>query len=265
MPLPDYFETNRQSWNAATDIHIASAFYDNESFLKGKNTLNEIELELLGNVSGKSILHLQCHFGQDTISLSRMGAQATGVDLSDIAIERARLFAAQTGSNAQFICCNVYDLLQHLDRQFDIVFTSYGAICWLPDIWEWAALVSQYLKPNGKLIMVEFHPFIYAFDNNFIKIEYSYFNTLPIIEESAGTYANQEAEIQQQSITWNHPISDILNSLMHNELQIATFNEYNYSPYNCFKGMVAIEKGKFQIEKFGDKFPMVYALVASKK
>lgn len=130
----NYITINRQSWNNQTETHLKSEFYAQELFLKGKSSLNSIELDLLGEVSGKSILHLQCHFGQDTISLSRLGAEVTGVDFSDKAIESAIQIARETNSKAQFVCCDIYDLPKHLDQSFDIVFTSYGTIGWLPDL-----------------------------------------------------------------------------------------------------------------------------------
>ena len=146
--LPDYLEINKQTWNNKTEVHIDSEFYDNENFLKGKSSLNAIELKLLGDFSNKKILHLQCHFGQDSLSLARLGAKVTGVDLSDQAIEKAKEFNEKLNLDAQFICCDVYDLPNHLDEKFDIVFTSYGTIGWLPDLTKWANLVSKFLKPN---------------------------------------------------------------------------------------------------------------------
>jgi 2-polyprenyl-3-methyl-5-hydroxy-6-metoxy-1,4-benzoquinol methylase len=124
-----------------------------QSFLEGKSTLNEIELQLLGDISGKKILHLQCHFGQDTMSLSRMGAKATGIDLSNKAIERAKEIALRLNLDTDFICCDLYDAPNHLNEKFDIVFTSYGTIGWLPDLDKWAKVVSHFLKPNGKFII----------------------------------------------------------------------------------------------------------------
>jgi len=129
----NYIEVNRNSWNNRTESHLKSEFYDLEGFLNGKNSLNEIELNLLGDIKGKTILHLQCHFGQDTISLSRLGAEVTGIDLSDKAIESAKQIAKNTTSNVKFICCDIYDLPNHLKEKFDVVFTSYGTIGWLPD------------------------------------------------------------------------------------------------------------------------------------
>ena len=145
----NYLEINRQSWNSRTDTHLKSDFYDLSGFMEGKSSLNAIELDLLGDVKGKSILHLQCHFGQDTISLARMGAHAVGMDLSDRAIGHAKRLAGETAAGATFICCDVYDLPNHLDRPFDIVFSSYGTIGWLPDLDRWANVVSRFLKPGG--------------------------------------------------------------------------------------------------------------------
>jgi 2-polyprenyl-3-methyl-5-hydroxy-6-metoxy-1,4-benzoquinol methylase len=154
----NYLEVNRNSWNNRVEAHLKSEFYDMEGFMKGNSSLNEIELKLLGDVKGKSILHLQCHFGQDSISLSRMGARVTGIDLSDKAIQKAEEIAKATQTDAKFICCDLYNLPKHLDEKFDIVFTSYGTIGWLPDMDKWAKIVSQYLKPGGQFVFVEFHP-----------------------------------------------------------------------------------------------------------
>jgi len=263
--LPDYIKINKQTWNNKTDVHIASDFYDVESFINGKSTLNTIELDLLGDVKGKKILHLQCHFGQDTLSLARLGAKVTGVDLSDKAIEKAKEFSGKLGLNAHFICCDIYDLPQHLDEQFDIVFTSYGTIGWLPDLNKWATIVSRFLKPNGKFVFAEFHPVVWMFDNDFKEIFYTYFNVAPIIEDESGTYADRYSEISAQTITWNHPTSEVLNSLIQSGLEINSFNEYDYSPYNCFNETEEFEKGKFRIKHLGNKIPMVFSLVATKK
>jgi 2-polyprenyl-3-methyl-5-hydroxy-6-metoxy-1,4-benzoquinol methylase len=138
----NYIEINRQSWNNRTEVHLKSEFYDLAGFLNGKTSLNEIELNLLGDITGKTILHLQCHFGQDTISLSRLGANVTGVDFAEKAIESAKQLAKDTNSNTKFICCDIYDLSNHIDEKFDIVFTSYGTIGWLPDLDKWAKIIS---------------------------------------------------------------------------------------------------------------------------
>lgn len=262
---PDYININQKAWNDKTDVHIASDFYNTQSFLEGKSTLNEIELQLLGDISGKNILHLQCHFGQDTMTFSRMGAKATGIDLSNKAIERANEIANQLNLDTNFICCDLYDAPNHLNEKFDIVFTSYGTIGWLPDLDKWAKVVSHFLKPNGKFIMADFHPVVWMYDNDFKEVFYSYFNIEPIIEEETGTYAEKDAQLSTKTISWNHPISEILNSLISNNLEINSFNEYDYSPYSCFNAIEEFEPNKFRIKTFGNKIPMVYSIKATKK
>lgn len=260
-----YIEINRQSWNNRTDTHIQSEFYDQAGFLKGKNSLNDIELNLLGNIKGKSILHLQCHFGQDTISLGRLGADVTGVDLSDKAIDRAKQIAKDTNSNAKFICCDVYDLPNHLNEKFDVVFTSYGTIGWLPDLDKWAKIISRFLKPNGQFVFVEFHPVVWMFDDNFDKISYRYFNSGAIIETENGTYADKKADITQSYVMWNHGLSEVINSLISNGLEINALDEFDYSPYNCFQNTLEFEPNKFRIEHLNNKIPMVYSVIATNK
>jgi ubiquinone/menaquinone biosynthesis C-methylase UbiE len=261
----NYIEINRQSWNNRIDTHLKSEFYDLEKFIKGKNSLNSIELELLGDLSGKTILHLQCHFGQDTISLSRLGAEVTGVDLSDKAIESAKQIAKQTKSNTTFICCDIYDLPNYLDKQFDIVFASYGTIGWLPDIDKWAKIVTKFLKPNGQFVFVEFHPVVWMFDDNFEKISYRYFNSGAIVETEIGTYADKNSEIKEEYVMWNHDLSEVVNNLIENGLEINSLNEYDYSPYDCFNKTIEFEPRKYRIEHLEDKIPMVYSIAAKKK
>ena len=264
-PEENYIEINRASWNNRTDAHLKSEFYDLKGFLKGKTSLNDIELNLLGDVKGKTILHLQCHFGQDTISLSRLGAEVTGVDLSNKAIESAKQIAKDTQSNATFICCDIYDLPNHLEQQFDIVYTSYGTIGWLPDLDKWAKIISKFLKPKGQFVFVEFHPVVWIFDDNFEKIAYNYFNSGAIIETESGTYADKTADITQEYVVWNHSLSEVVNSLIKNGLQIKALEEFDYSPYNCFNKTIEFEPGKYRIEHLENKIPMVYSLLAQKE
>lgn len=261
----NYIEINRQSWNNRTDTHLKSEFYDLDGFMSGKTSLNDIELNLLGNLEGKTILHLQCHFGQDTISLSRLGAQVTGVDLADKAIENAKKIAKEANSTANFICCDIYDLPKHLDKQFDIVFTSYGTIGWLPDLNKWAEVVAKFLKPNGQFVFVEFHPVVWMFDDNFDKIGYRYFNSGAIVETESGTYADRTAEINQQYVMWNHGLSEVINNLIKNGLEIKALDEFDYSPYNCFQHTIEFSPKKFRIAHLDNKIPMVYSIVATKK
>lgn len=260
----DYIKINKKSWDNRTEVHVKSDFYDNENFKKGKSSLNPIELDLLGDVKGSSILHLQCHFGQDTIALGRLGAQTTGIDFSEKSISNAQQLAQETNSTAKFICCNIYDLKNHLNEKFDIIYTSYGTIGWLPDIQKWADIIQHFLKPKGKFVFIEFHPFVWMFNDHFNAIKYNYFNSGPIIETETGTYADTDSNIIQENITWNHSISEVVQNLIDAGLSIKTLKEFDYSPYPCFKNIEEVEKNKYRIKHLDNKIPMVYALIAKK-
>ena len=262
--MTDYINLNRDSWNKRAEVHFTSEFYDVEGFLKGKSSLNFIELDLLGDVSGKSILHLQCHFGQDSLSLSRLGAKVTGVDLSDKAIDFAKDLNTKLKFDADFICCNIYDLQNHLNKKFDIVYTSYGTIGWLPDLDKWAKLIQDFLLPNGKFVFVEFHPFVWMFDDDFTHVKYSYFKDEPIHEITESTYSDGNLESPIEEISWNHSLSEVFQALIQNGMRIDSFEEFDYSPYDCFNMTKEIEKGKFIIEPLGAKIPLVYSLTATK-
>lgn len=264
MSHHDSFELNRALWNARTKHHVGSKFYDVEGFLQGANSLSEKEIELLGEVAGKDVLHLQCHFGQDTLSLARMGANVTGLDLSDVAIAEARKLAERTGLQAEFIEANVLDPLPELEGRFDTVFTSYGVLGWLPELGTWAQNISRYLKPGGKLVLVEFHPMVWMFNNAFTEVAYSYFNREVIEETEKSTYADSTAEINLKSHGWNHSLAGSITALLDAGLHIDRFEELDGSPHNCFEKTVKGADGLYRIAGMEGKLPMVFALAASK-
>lgn len=257
----EYFKINKHLWNEKTKIHVASDFYEMDNFLAGKNTLKPIEINLLGDIAGKKILHLQCHFGQDSLSLARMGAEVTGLDISDASIAKAKELNNTLGLNAQFICCDVYSAKEHIHEKFDIVFTSYGTIGWLPDMDKWADIVSHFMKPNGKFIFVELHPAVWMYDADLKDLMFSYFNKEAIIETSPGTYADPQADIELKEIGWNHPLSEVFTALLNKGLNVKHFEEFDYSPHNCFKGMVERAPCEYVIESLKEKLPMTYSLV----
>jgi len=260
----NYLKINQKAWNDKTEVHLNADFYEHATFLAGKNTLKVPELEVLGDVAGKRILHLQCHFGQDSLSLSRMGAKVTGLDFSDKAIEIAKLTNTQLGLDAEFVCSDVYQLPDELIGQFDIVFTSYGTIGWLPELKSWAETIKKALVPGGKFVMVDFHPFVWTFDNDVKNIEYDYFNGEPIIEEIHGTYADRNAPITTQTISWNHGIGEILNTLIQAGISIQEFSEMDYSPFNCFENMKQLDADKFVFNHIPQSIPMIYRIVGEK-
>lgn len=238
--------------------------YDVEGFLAGRNSLTALELELLGEVAGKRILHLQCHFGQDTLSLARMGAEVTGLDISDHALDEARRLADRLDLKARWVQSNVVDHVPELDNGFDIVFTSYGTIGWLPDLQPWAVNIRRYLKPGGRFVFVEFHPVVWMFDNDFTRIQYSYFNREIIAEEEQGTYADRNAPIKLTSYGWNHDLGEVLGALLSEGLRIERFIELDGSPHDSFPNTVRGDDGLYRVKGMEGRLPMVYALSAVK-
>jgi len=266
----DYFAANKSLWNQRTAVHKDSSFYNLAGFKNGETVLTPIELNELGDVKGKTMLHLQCHFGMDSLNWARLGAAVTGVDLSDEAIKEARQLNDDPSINsgglkAKFICCNVYDLKEHLDEKFDIVFTSYGTIGWLPDLDKWAELIAHYLKPGGIFYMADFHPVVWMFDDEFTHIKYYYDNRELIVMENMPTYTGDTKAIEGKEYSWNHSISEILNTLIKAGLKIELFNEHNFSPYPNFDKSVEVEKGKWQIKGMEGKLPIVYSIMAVKQ
>jgi 2-polyprenyl-3-methyl-5-hydroxy-6-metoxy-1,4-benzoquinol methylase len=264
MDYNQYFEANREGWNKRTAVHKDSAFYGLEAFKAGKNVLNEIELREVGDVNGKTLLHLQCHFGMDTLSWARLGAKVTGVDLSDQAIEAAQQLSQELHLNGRFVCCNVYDTSKHISEQFDVVFTSYGTIGWLPDLKPWANMIAERLKPGGFFYIADFHPVLWMLDDAMEQLHYSYFNDEVIVTEQKGTYGDRDAPITYTEYGWNHPFSEIFSALIGAGLHIEFLHEYPFSPYNCFANVEQGADGYWRFKDRGNRFPMMYSIKAVK-
>lgn len=249
----DYIAINKEAWDKRTTVHVKSQFYDLNGFLKGNSSLNSIELEEVGSVAGKSLLHLQCHFGLDTLSWARLGAHVTGVDLSSEAIHQAKSISEKTNLEATFICSDVYKFAEANCEKFDIVFVSYGALCWLPDLTLWAQIVANSLKDGGQVNIVEFHPF------DELLLGSAYFGCDgPRVDED-GTYTENCTGVKSKMITWMHPISDVINALVQAGIYIESFNEYPFSPY-YLEGFEAAENGGYQLLHAGHTVPLVYSI-----
>ena len=259
-----YFETNKATWNEKVKVHSKSDMYDLQVFKAGKSSLMPYELKALGDVKGKSLLHLQCHFGQDTLSWSRLGATCVGVDLSDEGIKLAKEINAELELDANFVCCNVLDTSSYVDETFDIVFTSYGVIGWLPDLKPWGKMIAERLKPGGIFYMVEFHPIVWMFDYLEGKpvMKYGYMQDDVIYEEYEGTYANTNSKMVSKEYGWNHGLSEVINALTEAGLHIDYLNEYDESPYNVLPDLIETDSGMFVTK---DKlYPLIFEVKASK-
>ena len=254
-----YLEINREAWNKRTRIHIKSKFYDVNGFMGGSSSLREIELAELNNVENKSLLHLQCHFGLDTLSWARMGAIVTGVDLSTESIEQAKKISRKANIDSTFICGDLYDFeIPGASKKFDIVYTSYGAICWLPCLDKRAKKIAECLKPGGMFYMVEFHPVI-----DFLAGEQYFHSSKPFISKEK-TYTDGDTGEVSEIYTWSHSLSDVVNSLINEGVIIKYLNEYPFSPYNCFDGLVEKETGRYYKSLNEQQAPLVYSVCAIK-
>ncbi|MDA0178479.1 hypothetical protein C7H62_1610 [Mesoflavibacter sp. HG96] len=262
--LNEAFSTNKATWNEKVKAHANSDFYKLNTFINGENSLNTYELNALPDVKGKSLLHLQCHFGQDTLSWSRLGAKCTGVDLSDEGVKLAQQLNNQLKLDANFVCCNVLDTSQYVKEQFDIVFTSYGVIGWLPDLKPWGKMIAERLKDGGTFYMVEFHPIVWMFDylDGQPKMKYGYMQDEAIYEEYEGTYGDTNAKMISKEYGWNHGLSEVINALTEAGLRIDYLNEYDESPYNVLPNLEATKSGTYVTK---DKlYPLIFEIKANK-
>lgn len=262
--MKDYSAYNKKWWNNVTPIHLKSELYDLPSFQKGKTTLQSIELEELPNVKGKTLLHLLCHFGMDTLSWARQGAIVTGVDLSDDSIKLAKKLSRENNIPATFICSDVFDLPNKLDEQFDIIFASYGVLCWLSSIDKWAKIINRFLKKGGTFYIVEVHPFTSILSYDF-KLFYKYFKKGPYLDDSEGTYTDWNAKVQGETYEWSYTMADVINSLIKQGLKIEFVHEFPFTMYDQFPGFMEKDaKGHFVLKNKKIQIPLLFSLKATK-
>lgn len=259
-PMDRYFRNNRSLWDGWAKINYGSDFYDLDGFKSGRTSLRPAEIEEVGDVAGKTLLHLQCHFGLDTLSWARRGAKVTGVDFSEEAVSRARALSDELNIEAEFICSNVYDLPRVLDRQFDIVFTSYGVLCWLPDLDRWAKIVTRYLRPGGMFYMIEFHPLIQTLDDEGKCFERPYFHSPePLKDERQGSYA-APADSSHTAYEWTHSLGDIVTALISAGLRLELLHEFPFTPYNCWPFLEESEPGKYVLKGRPNTVPLTFSI-----
>ena len=267
--MKDYKDSNLKFWDSIIEEHVQSDFYDVPGFLKGKTTLDSLELELVGDVSGRTLLHLQCHFGLSTLSWVRLGAIATGVDFSPAAISAASELSKKSGLHARFIESNIYNISSNLDEKYDIVFASYGVLCWLPDLTNWAKEIEQCMKSGGRFHLVEYHPLMNTLDSgsgNDVVLKKSYFNEGVEIFESEGSYANPESPIKNSTYEWSHSIGEVITALLEAGLHIDNFAEYPYATDGSWISYLRkSDDGKWRVPDHKWGVPLTFSLSASKK
>jgi SAM-dependent methyltransferase len=277
----DLHEENRAAWNAATDAHNSHKADQARFFREGGSTLYPEEIELLGEVAGKRLLHLQCNAGQDTLSLAQRGAVVTGVDISDTAINFARRLAAEAGIPAVFHRADIYDWLETTAESFDIVFSSYGALVWLSDIRLWGRGIAKVLKPGGRFALVEFHPFISMYDEDFnLVLPYFGQGQPQTFESGIGDYVavsgaasapsgylegvqNFANPHRSHEFAWG--IGEVVTALVEAGLTLTALREYPYSNgFRPFHGMREMPGGRMVMPEGKPDLPLMYGLAAEK-
>ncbi|MBW3555545.1 MAG: class I SAM-dependent methyltransferase [Actinobacteria bacterium] len=264
---PDPVAANRRLWDARTPIHLRSSFYDVEGFLSGRSSLHDLEVEEVGEVDGRSLLHLQCHFGMDTLSWARRGARVTGADFSPVAIKEARRLSAELGIAARFVESDIFRLPRVLEETFDVVFTSYGALCWLPDIARWAEVAAGFVRPGGFLYVVEMHPAAMTLSDEpgirQLRIGYPYWTGgEPLRFEEEGTYADYDAPIKLPEYVWNHGLGEIVTALIDAGLVLEFLHEHDCTIYQQLPFMKRGPDGWWRLPSTMPALPLLFSLRA---
>jgi len=264
-----YMEANRAWWKAITPLHLGPGeIYDLPALRAGGSSLLCFERELLGDVSGKRLLHAQCHIGIDSISLARLGAEVVGVDFCEEAMGAARQLAGECNVPVRLLCGNIVDLPDYLDATFDIVYAGYGVLCWIPDLVRWFRVLTERLVPGGILVVIDGHPICDSLETDEANGPYfarGYFpGPEPECYTTDGDYHNWEEKFNMPTYEWIHPMSEILNAAIGAGLVIETVREYAEGFHTRYAGMVEGEDGLFRLPPEQAKFPLTFALRARK-
>ncbi|MEI6136242.1 MAG: class I SAM-dependent methyltransferase [Chloroflexota bacterium] len=262
----EWFATNRASWDERVPIHVASRFYDVPGFLAGRDTLQSYERDEVGDVTGKTLVHLQCHFGMDALTWARRGARVTGLDFSGAAIAQARELARGANIDAEFVEANVYDAVEILaPRQFDVVYVGVGSLVWLPDVARWAEVAANLVRSGGFLYLNDVHPLSEVLADDALVVANDYFSHEPIVADEPGTYAELGA-VTTYNLTyaWTHSIGEVVSALAAQGLRIEFLRERDYVIWPRFPFLEAQLDGTYRMPAGMPSMPMMYSLRASK-
>mgnify|MGYP006286003465 CR=1 FL=1 len=273
--LAEYRAENLANWNERAPAHAKSPDYGTPQLIADPQGLSDVvkfDLPRLGDIRGLRVLHLQCHIGTDTISLARLGAEITGLDFSEQAIEQARSLAEQAGIPATFVHADLYQALEVLPmNSFDLVYTGIGALCWLPHIGPWAEIVSRLLAPGGRLFLREGHPMLWSLDeertDGLLVVHYPYFETLePVTVVDSGTYVHSDTQFDSDtSHSWNHGLGEIFTALMDAGLSVTMLEEHRSVPWNALPGHMTLHAdGEYRMTTGDARIPLTYTLQARK-
>ena len=273
--MEEYQEVNRVTWDQRAPAHAASPDYGFERFISDPEHLSHVvrfDLPRLGDIQGLRGVHLQCHIGTDTLSLARLGAHMTGLDLSPASLEQARLLADRAGPSVEFVEGEVYDAVSLLGAgAFEFVFTGIGALCWLPSIRRWADVVAELLAPGGRLFIREGHPMMWALEDgradSLLVVKYPYRELEePMVFDEEGTYVQTEVKFTHNLIhNWNHGIGELVTALLDAGMELTMLVEHDSVPWNALPGqMEQIELGEWRLIDRPERLPHTFTLQAVK-
>ncbi len=271
----DAYGHNEAFWDEVTPVHAASDYYRVDEFRRGGDVLHDFIVEEVGHVSGLSMLHLQCHFGLDTLNWARLGATVTGVDISGASIKRARELASELDIPASFVQANVLEMGDRFDGRFDLVFTSIGALCWIGDLETWGRVVARALKPGGVFYIAEFHPVMDTLqqsrpitDSSDAYPGYPYFGDgVPLRFDPEGDdsdYAEASFTSEKSTFEWFHPVSEVIEALINAGLVIERFREYPFVTYKARQGMIQGDDGLWRLPPEVVPLPLMFSVAAVK-
>ena len=269
----DAVRANNALWDEWTKIHESSEFYDLHGFKeRGEIRIRDYEREEIGSVEGLDLLHLQCHFGIDTLSWARLGARVTGADFSQASVDLASRTAAEIGlGDARFVRSDVYDLPNKLEGDFDLVYTSRGVLGWMPDIRRWAQVVAHFVRPGGRFYITEIHPVANSFENEGVEpgelqLVYPYWeHRSPLTFDNVGSYADPDAQVTvPKEYGWDHGLGEIVSALIGAGLRIESLREYPFVDWKLdFLEDVGDDRWQFPASVKGE-LPLFFSILATK-
>jgi SAM-dependent methyltransferase len=267
--VDERLEANRANWDDRTDVHVASRFYDVEGWLRTEREPRPREVEALGDVSGLTLLHPQCHFGLDTLAFARAGARVTGLDFSSVAIDAARDIARRAGlaDRATFVCADVLDAVNALDHQtFEIVYVSLGALTWLPSVDRWASQVAALVAPGGRFYLHDGHPVAWSLADDRLCLEHTYFEEVePLVDDSDETYTDARRPIvDRRHYEWNHGLGETVTALIKHGLRLEWLAEHDWTVFPRFPWLVSDGTGTWRTPPDMPRAPLTFSLLASR-
>jgi SAM-dependent methyltransferase len=263
--VTSWLDANRMNWNDRVAVHVTSAFYGVSDWLRDTPGPDPTEASLVGDVAGRDLVHLQCHFGMGTLEWARAGATVTGVDFSETAIAEAESLAERAGlaQTSTFVVSDVVGAPAALSRRYDVVYVSLGSLCWLPRIEEWAEVVAALLAPGGTLLVHDVHPLAFSLDDDGVHVAYSYFEEVaPVVDDTPTTYTDGATLAHTTTYEWNHSIGEIVSALAGRGLMVTHLAENDWTRFQNFEDLVEGPRGIFRAPEGAPRRPLSFTLCA---